>query len=93
MSDNTNYSHELYHLAVRVHRRLTLICWLCQQLQQLTAFIIHEMDEERERGNRDRPDSIIADLNDIEMHDLVTYDNQVDDTDMIDNDVHNADSI
>ncbi|EHK23553.1 uncharacterized protein TRIVIDRAFT_220813 [Trichoderma virens Gv29-8] len=74
MTGNANYSHEIYYFAIYVHRILAVLCWLCQQLQQLTAHVIQRMDEERERGNRGEADMKIDrddnDLDDVDMDDI-----------------------
>ncbi|KAL7951500.1 hypothetical protein V8C42DRAFT_304252 [Trichoderma barbatum] len=62
MPGNANHSDEMYHFITCVRRVLTLICWLCQQLQQFLANVINWLDKELERGSRREPDVI-----DVEM--------------------------
>ncbi|KAL7951503.1 hypothetical protein V8C42DRAFT_339443 [Trichoderma barbatum] len=62
---------------------------LFRKLQQLTAQVVHWMDEGRERGNGDESDMKLIDTHDTGTYDTGTYDtgtNDIgtDDTDMND---------
>ncbi|KAL6804168.1 hypothetical protein J3E68DRAFT_198124 [Trichoderma sp. SZMC 28012] len=89
MPDNTISSHEIYRFAVYMLRGLTLLCWLCQQLQQLTAHIVYRMDKERERRNRDESDIRIIGLDDVDPENIDMDDIEMEDVDMDDIDVDN----
>ncbi|QYS96079.1 hypothetical protein H0G86_003343 [Trichoderma simmonsii] len=89
MPDNNPSSYDIYRFAVYMLRGLTLLCWLCQQLQQLTAHIVYWMDKERERRNRDVSDIRIIDLDDVDPENIDMNDIEMEDVDIGDTDVDN----